>query len=203
MRSLRASASLMGAIVWLSLPQPVAESHTFVEYKTLAAPAALLLRHAFEIAQDSALEMIDLVKPLRQQIGAGLLAANAAGAEHCDLAVFCRVGFLRGEFPKLSKAPDAGIDRALERAHRHLESVAGVDHQRIGRRYQFVPVCRFDIGADPLRRIDGGIPERDDFFLEADFQPLERHLSGARKREFEIVEPATEQGAMLQLPDER
>src|SRR6478609_11202136 len=140
MRSLRASASLMGAIVWLSLPQPVAESHTFVEYKTLAAPAALLLRHAFEIAQDSALEMINLVKPLRQQIGAGLLAANAAGAEHCDLAVFCRVEFLRGEFLELSKALDAGVDRAFKGAHRHLEGVAGIDDERIGRSDQCIPV---------------------------------------------------------------
>src|SRR6476620_9647595 len=134
MRSLRASASLMRAIVRLSLPQPVAQCHTFVEYKTLAAPAALVRRHTFEIAQDTALEVIDLVKSPRQQVCAGLLAADAAGAEHRDPAVFRRVEFFRGEFLELSKAPDAGVDRALERAHRHLESVAGVDHQRIGRR---------------------------------------------------------------------
>src|SRR6267142_1873271 len=98
MRSLSASTSFIGAIVRLSLPQPVAQRHTFVEYKTLAAPAAFLLLHAFEIAQDAALEVIDLTKPLRQQIGAGLLAPDTSGAEHRDLAVLCRIEFLCGEF---------------------------------------------------------------------------------------------------------
>ena len=95
-----------------------------------------------------------------------------------------------------------GIDRAFERAHRHLEGVAGIDHQRVGRCDQLVPVRRLDIGADLPRRIDGGISERDDFLLQPDLQPLERHLGSARKLEFEIVEPATEKGAVLQLADE-
>src|SRR5947199_9692908 len=112
MRSLKSSTSLMGALVRLSLPQHVAQRHTFVEYKTLAAPAALLLRHAFEIAQDAALEVIDLIKPLRQQIGTGLLAPDTAGAEHRDPFVLCRVELLCGEFLELPKAIDAGVDRA-------------------------------------------------------------------------------------------
>ena len=62
----------------MPLPQAMAEGHAFVEHKAFAAPAALLLRHAFEVAQDAALEVIDFGKPLRQQIGAGLFAADAA-----------------------------------------------------------------------------------------------------------------------------
>src|SRR5205823_12146309 len=120
MRSFSASTLLMGAIVRSSLPQPVAQRHTFVEHKTLAAPAALLLRHAFEIPQDTALEVIDLTKSLRQQIGAGLLAPDATGAEHRDPPVLRRVEFLRGEFLELPKAFEAGIDCALKSAHRHF-----------------------------------------------------------------------------------
>src|SRR5438445_13696668 len=116
MRSFRTSTLFMGAIARSSLPQPVAQRHTFVEYKTLAAPAALLLGHAFEIPQNAALEVIDFAKPLRQQISAGLLAPDTAGAEHRDLAVLRRIEFLCGEFLELPKAPDAGIDRAIERA---------------------------------------------------------------------------------------
>src|ERR1041384_3108225 len=114
MRSLKSLTSFMGAIVRLSLPQPVAQRHTFVEYETFAAPAALLLRHAFEIAKDTALEVIDLVEALRQQIGAGFFAPDTASAEHRDLAVSGRVEFLGGEFLELPKALDAGVDRALE-----------------------------------------------------------------------------------------
>src|SRR5207248_6746418 len=140
MRSLKSPTSLMGAIVRLSLPQPVAQRHTFVEYKTLAAPAALLLRHAFEIAQDAALEVIDLTKALRQQIGAGLLAPDTSSAEHRDPLVLRRVELFCGEFLELPKASDTGIDGAFKSAHRHLESVAGIDHQRVGRCDQLVPV---------------------------------------------------------------
>src|SRR5882757_6716154 len=101
MRSLSALASLMGAIIRLSLPQAVAERHALVEHKTFAAPAALFLRYAFQITENTALEVIDLGKPLRQQIGTGLFAADAAGAEHRDLLMLCGVEMLRGELLEL------------------------------------------------------------------------------------------------------
>ena len=63
--------------------------------------------------------------------------------------------------------------------------------------------ARLDIGADLPRRIDGRIAERDDFLLQPDLQPRERHSGGVREFEFEIVEPAAEQGARLQLLDQR
>src|SRR5688500_4903182 len=127
MRSLKSPASLMGAIVRLSLLQPVAQRHTFVEYKTFAAPTALLLRHACAIPQDAALALIDLTEPQRQQVGAGFLAPDTAGAEHRDPLVLRRVELLRGEVLELPKTLYAGIDRAFERAHCDLEGVAGVD----------------------------------------------------------------------------
>src|SRR3954467_7682475 len=163
MRALSASMSLMGAIVGLPLPQPVAQRHALVENKTLAAPAAVLLRHAFEIAQDTALEVIDFIKSTREQIGAGFFAADTACAEHRDPAVLRGIEFFCGEILELPKVPDAGIDGAFKRAHRNFEGVAGVDDERVGLGYQRVPVRRLDIGADKLRRIDVGIPERDDF----------------------------------------
>src|SRR3954469_112931 len=112
--------------------QAVTERHAFVEHETLAAPAALSLGHAFEVAEDAALEMIDFRKALRQQIGAGLFAADAAGAEHRDLPVLCRIEMTGGKFPELAKTPDAWIDRAFEGTHGHLEDVAGIDHERVG-----------------------------------------------------------------------
>src|ERR1044072_57374 len=131
MRSPSALVSLMGAIADLPFLQAVAERDAFVEHKALAAPSALFLRHAFEIAQDAALEVVDLGKAMRQQIGAGLFAANAAGAEHRDLLGLGGIEMPGGKILELSNAPDAGIDRAFDRPHRDLEGVAGVDHQRI------------------------------------------------------------------------
>src|SRR5438552_1135145 len=84
MRSLRRFASLIGITIHSALAQAVAERDTLVEHKTFSAPAALLLRHAFEISEDAALEVVDLRKSMAQQIGAGFFASDAAGAEHRD-----------------------------------------------------------------------------------------------------------------------
>ena len=48
----------------LAFAQAVADRHAFVENKALALPAALRLGHRFQIFQNAAFEVIDLVKPL-------------------------------------------------------------------------------------------------------------------------------------------
>src|SRR3954471_13039709 len=105
------------------LLQTMAERDALVEHEAFAAPAALGLRHLFQIFQDAALEVIDLGKAARQQMRARLLAADAAGAEHRDPQVFGRIELACRKLLELAKAPDAGIDGALERAHRHLEGI--------------------------------------------------------------------------------
>src|SRR4051794_19836961 len=165
-RSLSVFASFIGTTVRCTLPQTVAEGYALVEHKAFAAPAALLPRHVFEKSEDAALEVIDLGEPVRQKIGAGLFAADAAGAEHCDLPVFGRIEPARGEFLDLAEIFDAGIDRAFESAHCALEGVAGIEYQRVGGRYQRVPVGGIDIGADLPRRVGVRSPERDDLLLQ-------------------------------------
>src|SRR6187397_1641383 len=123
-----------------AFPQTVAERDAVVEYETFAAPAAFRCRHAFEISEDAALEMIDLGEAAREQMRAGLFAADTTGAEHRDLPVLCRVEAVCGEILELPKTPDAGIDRAGKGAHRYLERIAGVDDERVGRRDQRIPV---------------------------------------------------------------
>src|SRR5260221_14671087 len=127
MRSLSVFGSLIGSVFRWTLAQPVAERDAVVKDETFAAPAAFGFRHAFQILQNSALEVIDLGKALRQQIGAGLFAADAAGAEHRDPAMLCRVEMPGGKFPELPEAPDAGIDGAGECSHRDFECIAGID----------------------------------------------------------------------------
>src|SRR3954471_11519158 len=121
------------------LLQTMAERDALVEHEAFAAPAALGLRHLFQIFENAALEVIDLSKAAREQMRARLLAADAAGAEHRDPAVLCRIELLGGKILELAKALDLGIDRTLERAHRHLEGVARVEHQRVGCCDQRVP----------------------------------------------------------------
>src|SRR3954451_22512172 len=123
--------SFIGFAPRRAFAQAVTKRDALVEHKTFAAPAALGFGHAFEILQNAALEVIDLGKAARQQIGTRFLAADAAGAEHRDPAMFLRIEVTRRKLLELAKTPDAGIDGAFKRAHRDLEGVAGVEHQRI------------------------------------------------------------------------
>src|ERR1700749_1310833 len=109
----------------------MAQRDPLVEHKAFAPPAAFGFRHAFDIFQNAALEVIDLRKAAREQIGAGLFAADAAGAEQRDFPMLCRIEMGSDKILELAKTPDAGIDRPFERAHRDLEGIASVDHKRI------------------------------------------------------------------------
>src|SRR4051812_9953266 len=103
MRSPRLPGSLIAGIFRTPLAQAVAERDAFVEDKAFAAPAALALRHGFQIFQDAALEMIDFGKTARQKVRTGLLAADTAGAEHRDLPVLRRLERARGEILELAE----------------------------------------------------------------------------------------------------
>src|ERR1700678_3117487 len=92
-----------------------------VEHKTFAVPAALRFRHGFQIVQDAALELIDPVETARQQIGAGLFAADAAGAVHRHVRMFVGIEMARDKILELPKACDAGIERPCKAADRNLE----------------------------------------------------------------------------------
>src|ERR1700726_1388110 len=132
MRSPSVLSSLIGLLFHLPLPQTLAERDALVEHKTFAAPAAVGLRHAFQIFQDAALEVVDLSEAARQQIARCLFAADAAGAEHGDPPVLCGIEMACGEFLELAEAPDAGIDGTGECPQRDLKGVAGIDQKRIG-----------------------------------------------------------------------
>src|ERR1700675_3398322 len=124
MRSLSALMSFIGILFGQVLAQSVAERDAVVEHETFATPAALGLRYALEISEDAALEVIDLRKTAREQIGAGLFAANAAGAKHRDPPMFRGVEMAGGKILELPEALDAGIDSTRKCAHRHLKRIA-------------------------------------------------------------------------------
>src|SRR5215469_8116487 len=179
------------------------ERDALVEHKTLAAPAALDLAHLFQIFQDAALEMINLAKAARQQVARRLLAADATGAEHRDSAMPGGIEPLRDELLEFPKTPDLRIDRAFERAHRHLEGIAGVDQERPVAFDQRVPCPRFDIDSDLPGRIGLRIAQRDDLLLQPDLQPPKRHRSGGGEFQFGTIETAAEQRAAAQLASQR
>src|ERR1700722_7661459 len=94
--------------------QSVAERAALVEDETFAAPAAVSFRDTLQIVQDAALQMIDLGETAREQIARCLFAADAAGAEHGDFPVPCRIEMARDEFLELPEACDRGVDGAFK-----------------------------------------------------------------------------------------
>src|SRR6202030_3765735 len=107
-------ASFIGMMRHRALLQSMTQCDAFVEHKAFSAPAAFRFRHAFEISENPALEMIDLRKAAREQIGAGLFAANAAGAEHRDPPMPGRIEMTRDKIPELSEIIDAGVNGTFE-----------------------------------------------------------------------------------------
>ena len=109
----------------------------------------------------------------------------------------------RGEIPELPEARDVRIKRAFEAAHRHLEGIAGVEHERVGRRDQRVPIGRLDIDADLPSRIGAGVAERDDLLFQPHLQPAERHRRRLREFKLEVAQSAAENRTVPQLLDQR
>ena len=75
----------------VAFDQPMADRDALVEDEAFAGKAALLGGDGFEIFENAALEVEHLLEALAQQIGRGLFAAYAAGAEHGDLLVAGRI----------------------------------------------------------------------------------------------------------------
>src|SRR3569833_2243478 len=115
-----------------SLLQTMTERDAFAEDEAAAAPATVGFRDLLQISEDAALEVVDLVKTLREQMRARLLASDAAGAEHRDPLVSDGIEFARSEGLEQAETPDLRIARALARPQCDLERIAGVEHQHVG-----------------------------------------------------------------------
>src|SRR6056297_4010907 len=160
------------------LAQPVAHRDSAIKHETLTLPRALILRHLFEVFQDAALEEIDVLHSLPQQVIGGFFATDATGAEHRDPFVVKAMPVRLPPRGEIAKGRRLGIDRALKRANGDLVIVAGVDHRDIGALDQGVPLRWLDIMPDPGARIDIGLAHGDDLFLEPHFHPA-KGLLGA------------------------
>ena len=124
--------------------------------------------------------MIDLVESQCLHVGRGFLAANAAGAEHGNLAVLAGIEvFLHvaGEFTEGFGARVHGIP---EGADAEFIVVACIDQQHIGILEQFVPLFGIQVGTDCLQGIDAGHAHGDDLLLDLDLAALERCSASVR-----------------------
>lgn len=169
-QSMAAGRALAGGLRRL---KPVADGDALVEYITFTAPFALVFGHFLQVFKDTALKLIDMLKPLLDQPCREFFASYAAGAECGDFSMF---GIFQGvayEFGKLFEIADARINRTFERAQMHFVAVARIQHDSIRVGDQAVPLGRSDMraaGAGGQHRL----AQRDDFFFEADFGTAKR-----------------------------
>ncbi len=133
----------------LTFAEAVTQGHTRIEDEALTAPQALILGNFFKVFQDAALEMVNLLEALGEQVGAGFFAPNAAGAEHRDFS--CALGIERpaGKICKFApKRVMFGSTAPRTRSHFDLELVAGVDQEDVRLLDELIPVRGIDINAD-------------------------------------------------------
>ena len=65
--------------------ETMAHADPFIEDEAFAAPQAFLFRNMFEVVQYAAFKVVDFLYPFGTSERGRLFAADAAGAEHCDL----------------------------------------------------------------------------------------------------------------------
>ena len=157
--------------------QLVIDAHPLIEDVALPLPTAALLGDLLEVLQDSALQVVDVLKALMEQIGRALLAADATGAEHRNRLGLCllhqrpqRLLDPGGEF---TKAFRPRINRPREAAHFDFVAVARVHHQGLRIGDQGVPLLGGDIGAHLLGRLHRGAAHGDDLPLQPHLEPVE------------------------------
>ena len=158
--------------------QPVPDADPSVKDEAVSAPEAVPLGHLFQVFQDTAPEVKDLVNALAQQVVGRFLAPDAARAEHRDPLVVEPVAVRLPPGGEIAEAGGAGIDRPLERADGDLVIVAGVDHGHVRRRDQGVPVGGIDIVADAGAGVDVGLAHRHDLALQPDLEAGKGRLPG-------------------------
>ncbi|MCY1444646.1 hypothetical protein D9M71_611280 [compost metagenome] len=131
--------------------------------------------------------MKNLTVALAEHVARGLLAADAASAEHRDLLVHGRVEVGFDVVGKFAKTGGFRVDGAFEGANRDFVIVAGVDQQHFRVADQRVPVLWIDVGADLFVRVHAFHAEGDDFFLEFDLGAVERLLVAVRLFMVDVV----------------
>ena len=158
--------------------QAMPHRYTPVKDKAFALPSAVVLRHLFQIFQDTALEVVHIFDPQPQQVVGGFFTTDAAGAEHGDTFIVepLFVGFPpRGEF---TKAGGFGINRAFECADGDFIFVAGVDQRHIGAADQIVPILRLYVMAHLGAGVHIGLAQRHDFLFQLYLHPGKGLIGG-------------------------
>ena len=112
-----------------------------------------------------------LIKPLLQQMGGGLLAANPAGAKQGQLlgtaGLHQGAQFLSGPSGELAEALGLWIHCSGKAAHPHLVAVARIDHQGGGIGDQVVPLLWGHIRPHLFSGVHALVAHGDDFSLQA------------------------------------
>ena len=124
------------------------DTDALIEDIAVALPHALIVGDFFEVFEDAALEVVDMLEALFEHPGGGTLAADASGAEHGDFFVDFGVVVFIDELWELAEAGDLWIDCPFEGAGVKFVVVAGVDEDDLWIGDEGVPVFGFDVLAD-------------------------------------------------------
>ena len=152
------------------------DTHALIEDETIA----MIMRAAtlFEIFQDAAIELQHIAEALGLHIGASLLAANAARAEHDDGLVLHLLGELGNGGGEVTKMIHARRQRIVKRAELHLIVVARIEQRDLAPLIEpRLQLRGRDLWRGALRRVDARHTKGDDLALDAHQHPAEGLIS--------------------------
>ena len=108
------------------------DGDSIVKYEAFTLPLALGSRNFLQVFEDTALEMVDVLKALGEEIRTGFFTTDAASAEHGDVLVLLGIELgcdVCGEF---GEGISVWIDRSSKATDFDFIVVAGINYQYVG-----------------------------------------------------------------------
>lgn len=184
------------------------DGDTIIEYEALAPPTRVGLRNGLEVVEDTASQVVDLVKAALFQVRSGFLTPDPAGAEHRDLCMLCgiKLGVYKGW--ELTEARGLGVHRGsairrVERSNLVLELVTRIDDKDIVTVDQSVPVLWFDVCSRLPAWVNTRHAHGHDLTPKPDLRSIERLFPDSTQCGSKVGEQTAEDRVRFQEVDQR
>ncbi len=152
------------------------DRYAVVEHEAVTRPQTVPGGDPFQVIQDAALQVIDMLEALGEQVGGCLLTTDSTRAEHRDVPVPGGIEVVVGPGRELPERPDFRVLGTPESPEMVLVVVTGIHQAYIRTTDQFVPFLRRHVFADLAHGIDIGDAHAHDLPLQADLHAVKRGL---------------------------
>ena len=122
-------------------------SQPIVEHKILSNEFALetLLFYLSCVVDDSAFQMVNMIKAFMQQVSARFFTTNTTGAIHDNIFVLFVLHHVNSHRQLVAESVAWNFNRIFEMTHFQLVVISHIDHHSFGIFHQFIHLLRIHI----------------------------------------------------------